>query len=143
MPHYASNRRLGGPQSRSGRYGGASLSLTGIRTPDCAARSLVTILTELPRLWIYVLCVWRGGHEHLYRYVLRLFYVQAGHFCTYSVFCNTKCPPTAVGRKQLLGSSERADGLSHRPQQFLDIDSAACDWNQYTVLRTAAEHWRC
>ena len=60
------------------------------------------------------------------------------------VLCNTlKCPPSAVGRKQLLESSEPEDGLPHhRPQQFLDIDSAGYDWNQYAVLFTAAKHLR-
>jgi len=69
VPHYALKRGLGGPQSRSGRYGGAALTITEIRTPDRAARSLVTILTELLRLWVYIVCVWRGGHEHFYRCV--------------------------------------------------------------------------
>ena len=142
MPHYALKRGLDGPQSRSGLYEGVALTLTEIRTPDRAARSLVTIVTELPRLWIYIVCVWRGGHERFYRCVLlRLFSIPAGLFCACFVFCNTiKCPPTAVGKKQLLGSSDPADGLPHRPQQFLDIDRAGCCWNQYTQCSVQLEN---
>ena len=43
---YPFYRRLGGPQSRSGRA--ENLVLTGIRSLDRPARSTVAILTELP-----------------------------------------------------------------------------------------------
>ena len=45
-PHY---RRLGGPQSRSGRVRKISPHPTGIRSPNRPASSMVTILTELSR----------------------------------------------------------------------------------------------
>jgi hypothetical protein len=39
------NRRLGEPQSRSGRFGEDKSASAGIRTPDSQARVLVTVLT--------------------------------------------------------------------------------------------------
>jgi hypothetical protein len=42
-------RRLGGPQSRSGRFGEESLAPAGIRTPNHSARNLITIPTMLSR----------------------------------------------------------------------------------------------
>jgi hypothetical protein len=50
-PRYTLDRRLGGPQSRSGRGGKEKNSqvLQGLE-PDHAARSLVAIPTELSRL---------------------------------------------------------------------------------------------
>jgi hypothetical protein len=48
QPQYPMNRRLGGLQSKSGRFGLKNLlNATGSRTPDRPVRSLVTILTEL------------------------------------------------------------------------------------------------
>ena len=43
---YPLDRRLGGPQGRSGRT--ENLAPTGIRSPDRSAHSSVTIPTELP-----------------------------------------------------------------------------------------------
>jgi len=50
--HYPMYRRSGGPQSRSVRFGeNTCLASVGIRTATLSrpVRSLVTILTELPR----------------------------------------------------------------------------------------------
>ena len=48
---YSLNGRLGGPHSRSGRFGEENnfLFSAGIRTPDGRTRSLVTITTTLSR----------------------------------------------------------------------------------------------
>jgi hypothetical protein len=49
-PLYPFNRRLRGPQSRSGSFWKRFLAPVGIRAPDRPAHGLVTILTELYRL---------------------------------------------------------------------------------------------
>jgi len=50
-PRHPLNRRLGGPQGRSGRFGEEyDLLLLPELEPRCPAFSLVTVLTELPRL---------------------------------------------------------------------------------------------
>jgi len=49
---YPLNRRLDGPQSQSGRFGGTEKTFPSarIRNPDRQARSLVTVQTTLLRL---------------------------------------------------------------------------------------------
>ena len=49
---YPLYRRLGGPQGRSGQA--ENLASTGIRSPDCPARSSVAIPTELPGPHIFL-----------------------------------------------------------------------------------------
>lgn len=44
------NKRLGGPQGTSGRFGENCLVITEIQTPDRRVSSVVTTPTELPRL---------------------------------------------------------------------------------------------
>lgn len=47
---YPLNKRLDGPQGRSGRFGENCLFITEIQTPDRRVCSVVTTPTELPRL---------------------------------------------------------------------------------------------
>ena len=50
-PQHPLNRRLGGPQNQSGRFGEVNIFFpTVIRTPDRPAPSLVTVLTTPTRL---------------------------------------------------------------------------------------------
>jgi hypothetical protein len=62
-PRYPSDRRLGGPQSRSGRYGeDKNFATAGNRTP---AIQPVTIPTEL--CWLYMIL-----HIYIYIFILQL-----------------------------------------------------------------------
>jgi hypothetical protein len=68
-PWYPLDRRLGGPQSRSGRGSEEKCSqpMPGIepQNPDRPARSLVSIPTELSRLYHLVIVCLNVGHFHL------------------------------------------------------------------------------
>jgi len=76
VPHYPLDRRLNGPQSRSRHSGGEkNVSLYRELRPRRSARSLVTILTELPRLisgkWGYK-CTEAQIPEMIWRFPFRL-----------------------------------------------------------------------
>jgi hypothetical protein len=49
-PLYQLNRRMGGPQSRSGRFREKSLAPAVIRTPDRPARNVSSVPSTMSRL---------------------------------------------------------------------------------------------
>jgi hypothetical protein len=75
-PRNPLNRRLYGPENRSGRFWRREKSLvpTGIRTPDCLARSLVAALPQLPvGVWVLlseIVCTIKMNIFVLPRYLL-------------------------------------------------------------------------